>query len=90
MAFKLMNIADVIYNIGTWAKVLGWIYDKSCECWVKKNVKFLNMYAPILDVFEFGEYSFVDVEDRIVVDVGAYVGDSSIYFALRGAKKLSL
>jgi FkbM family methyltransferase len=30
-------------------------------------------------VFEFGEYSFVDV--------GAYVGDSSIYFALRGSKK---
>ena len=85
---QVNDIADVIYNIETRAKVLGWIYDESCDCWVKENVKFLHIYAPILDVFEFGEYSFVDVKDRIVVDIGANVGDSSIYFALKGAKKV--
>ena len=46
------------------------------------------MYGSIHEAFEFGEYSFVDVEDRIVVDIGANVGDSSIYFALKGAKKV--
>jgi FkbM family methyltransferase len=85
---QVNDIADVIYNIETLAKVLGWIYDESCECWVKENVKFLHVYAPIVEVFEFGEYSFVDVKDRIVIDIGAYVGDSSIYFALKGAKKV--
>jgi len=85
---QVNDIADVIYNTETWAKVLGWIYDESCECWVKENVKFLYMYPPILEVFEFGEYGFVDVEDRIVIDIGAHVGDSSIYFALKGAKKV--
>jgi FkbM family methyltransferase len=30
----------------------------------------------------------VDVKDKNVVDVGAYVGDSAIYFALRGARKV--
>ncbi len=28
------------------------------------------------------------MKDRIVVDIGAHVGDSSIYFALKGAKKV--
>ena len=34
------------------------------------------------------DYDSVDYRGRVVVDVGAYVGDSSIYFALRGAKKV--
>jgi FkbM family methyltransferase len=85
---QVNNIADVIYNIETWAKILDWIYDKSCRCWAKENVKFIHIYASILEVFEFGEYSFINVKNRIVIDIGAYIGDSSIYFALRGAKKV--
>jgi FkbM family methyltransferase len=30
----------------------------------------------------------LDVEGKVVVDIGAFIGDSSIYFALRGAKKV--
>jgi FkbM family methyltransferase len=55
---------------------------------LKKNVKFIHIYASILEVFESGEYSFINVKNRIVIDIGAYIGDSSIYFALRGAKKV--
>jgi len=31
-------------------------------------------------------YRPLNVEDRVVVDIGAFVGDTAIYFALRGAK----
>ena len=30
----------------------------------------------------------MNVKDKVVVDVGAYIGDSAIYFALKGAKKV--
>ncbi len=33
-------------------------------------------------------YSMLDVKDKIVIDIGGYIGDSAIYFALIGAKKV--
>ena len=38
------------------------------------------------EVFEHECYSWLPVKDRIVLDVGANVGDSSVYFAIKGAK----
>ncbi len=52
------------------------------------SVKFKHFYYPILEVFVHQEYSVVDVNGRTVIDVGAYIGDSAIYFVLRGAKKV--
>jgi tRNA G37 N-methylase Trm5 len=46
------------------------------------------MYWSILGIFDYGEYELLGVRDRVVVDVGAFVGDSSIYFALKGARKV--
>jgi len=66
----------------------GWRYDIAGRYWFKGDVKFKHMYGPILEVFEYGEYKNLDVDNKIVVDVGAFVGDSSIYFVLRGAKKV--
>jgi hypothetical protein len=34
---QVNNIADVIYNIETQAKILDWIYDKSYRCWAKEK-----------------------------------------------------
>lgn len=42
----------------------------------------------ILHVFRMNEYSFLPVEDKEVIDVGANIGDSSIYFARRGASNV--
>ncbi|ADN49859.1 FkbM family methyltransferase [Vulcanisaeta distributa] len=42
----------------------------------------------LFEVFIKQQYSLVNVKDRVVVDVGAFIGDSPIYFALRGAKKV--
>jgi len=86
---EINNISDVIYETETWARVLGWIYDTSCNCWVKNNIKFRRMYGMgVLEVFEEGLYSILNVDGKVVIDVGAFVGDSAIYFASRGAKKV--
>jgi FkbM family methyltransferase len=39
-------------------------------------------------IFVKGEYSSLNVRRRTVVDIGANIGDSSIYFALQGAKRV--
>ena len=82
------DISNVLYNVETFAKVLGWNYDNSSNCWVKNCVKFKRIHWPILLIFDYGEYDELNVRDRVVVDVGAFVGDSAIYFALRGAKRV--
>ncbi len=40
------------------------------------------MRESILAIFEYGDwYEDLNVRGRVVVDVGAYIGDSAIYFA---------
>ena len=54
--------------------------------WDLGFAKFVNFRD--VEVFLKQPYSLANVIDRTVVDVGAYVGDSAIYFVLRGAKKV--
>jgi len=42
----------------------------------------------IYDVFLDQDYAWLDVSGRTVVDVGAAIGDTAIYFVLRGAKRV--
>jgi hypothetical protein len=42
----------------------------------------------ILNIFKKNEYSFLPVKEKEVVDIGANIGDSAIYFASRGAKSV--
>jgi tRNA A58 N-methylase Trm61 len=39
-------------------------------------------------VLNQNEYEILDVKDKVVLDIGAYVGDSAIYFIRKGAKKV--
>jgi len=82
------NISDVIYKIETWARVLGWKYDTSCNCWVKNNIKFRRMPHTIVEIFDEKVYKALNCKERDVVDIGAYIGDSAIYFALKGARRV--
>jgi tRNA/tmRNA/rRNA uracil-C5-methylase (TrmA/RlmC/RlmD family) len=66
----------------------GWAYDMVNRFWIKNGIKFRHMYVTILQVFSEGDYTSLDVKDRDVIDVGAFVGDSAIYFALKGAKRV--
>lgn len=45
-------------------------------------------FGTIAEVFFHGEYSALHVAGKDVLDVGANVGDSPIYFALGGAKRV--
>jgi FkbM family methyltransferase len=42
----------------------------------------------IFDIFLRDTYRFLRVEGKIVIDIGANIADSSIYFALKGADKV--
>ena len=82
------RIDDVIRDVETWARVLGWGHDMDNGFWFNGNAKFRHMYWSIIEIFDYGEYEPLSVEGRVVVDVGAFVGDSAIYFALKGAKRV--
>ena len=42
----------------------------------------------IFGVFVWKDYRFLDVAGREVIDVGANIGDSSMFFAMQGAKRI--
>lgn len=48
----------------------------------------LKSVGDIGSVFVREEYKFLNIKDKVVVDIGATMGDSAIYFALNGAKKV--
>ena len=70
------------------AVAVGWAYDMVNRFWFKNGIKFRHVYYPILEIFSSGEYDSFDVKDKVVIDVGAFVGDSAICFALKGAKRV--
>ena len=47
-------------------------------------MKFVRMHAESISTFEDEEYGIVNVKDKQAVDVG----DTSIYFALKGAERV--
>lgn len=53
-----------------------------------KNSNIIIKHAEMGETEEVfsGAYDWLPVEDRIVIDVGANIGDSPIYFAFKGAK----
>lgn len=53
----------------------------------EKNI-ILKGIGDINCVFINEEYSFLNVKNEIVVDIGANIGDTPIYFALNNAKKV--
>jgi len=68
---------------------LGWMYDANTRLWVKKGARFKRMYPSILEVIDYDSYKpLMDIRGVDVVDVGAFCGDSSIYFALLGAGRV--
>jgi len=64
----------------------GWVYYKNY--WEKNNIRFKHAYGAIYQVFDGEDYKFLNVKDKNVLDIGAFVGDSPIYFILKGAKKV--
>jgi FkbM family methyltransferase len=70
------------------APLRGWKFDENEKVWLKRDVRFRHMYYSILEIFDEGVYEAVNCKDKDVIDVGAFVGDSAIYFILKGAKRV--
>ena len=64
----------------------NWQYKK--DYWEKNGIKFKHAYGTIIEIFEEDYYKFLNVQNKSVLDIGAFIGDSSIYFILKGAKKV--
>jgi FkbM family methyltransferase len=56
----------------------------------KKQVKLINCInnGDLVGIFVKADYKALPVQGRTVIDVGANIGDSSIYFILQGAQKV--
>ncbi len=56
--------------------------------WFGSNDQLPNVLGLIFEQFGREQYKKLDVEGRNVVDIGASVGDTAIYFALKGARHI--
>jgi FkbM family methyltransferase len=52
------------------------------------GLRFRDVLRSMIEVFVGNEWGFLDVKGRHVIDVGAFNGDSSIYFVINGAEKV--
>lgn len=61
--------------------------------YAKRRIRFAlpcedeEIYYRLLRQYYLPQYRCLRVRGRVVIDVGAYIGDTAIYFALRGAKR---
>lgn len=74
------------------AHVMGWHYDLQLDRVILPEIG-LQFYdgvsnGDLFNIFYKKEYDFLPVKDRVVIDIGANIADSSIYFAMSGAKKV--
>jgi FkbM family methyltransferase len=67
-----------IITIKSQARLLYFYYD--CK------MQFLNTAYLLNDLFIKNQYASLNIKDKYVVDIGANIGDSAIYFGLNGAK----
>lgn len=66
-------------------------FDKDIKFFYSKSVSFIKFNAItniIGEIFGNEEYSWLDVNEKDVVDVGGFVGDSAMYFAIKGARNV--
>jgi FkbM family methyltransferase len=69
------------------------IYKKNGKLFVKIeglvfHVSSLDVLITLTEIFEEKCYNFFDLKNKTVLDIGGFVGDSAIFFAWKGAKKV--
>lgn len=84
LPFKEIEYVGFFYTIISLKS--GWLYYK--DYWEKNGIKFRHFYNAIYETFEEKQWDFLNVQNKSVLDIGAFVGDSAIYFILKGAKKV--
>lgn len=82
----------VIFN--DYCEIFCNLFDLDCD--VKNDLVYvdgLRFYGGVsnadsINSFISKEYDFLPVKDKVVIDIGSNIGDSSIYFALNGARSV--
>lgn len=82
-----VNIADGEFQVGITKADAHFLF-KLIPVSRSEKAPFIHDFHPLIDIFIRGEYDFFDVRNGVVIDVGAYIGDTPVYFAKRGAKKV--
>lgn len=54
----------------------------------KVRIFYGDLFPMAAGIFKNGEYDMVPVKGKVVVDIGAALGDTAVYFSLNGAKKI--
>ncbi len=63
-------------------------HGKQIKLFYDSEKQFYNSTFLIKEQFFEEEYAWLDVNNNVVVDIGANVGDTAIYFSLKGAKHI--
>jgi FkbM family methyltransferase len=75
-----------------YARKMGWDYDSKLDkvTLPESGLQFYNGISngDLFNIFHQKDYGFLPAKDRVVIDIGANIADSSIYFAMNGAKKV--
>ena len=91
---ETIKITDPFYNKLISKGLISFIQIKNEILEIKKINLFDGLlfsghqYGDILAVFFEKDYEFLNVRNKIVIDIGANIGDTAIYFILMGAKKV--
>ena len=56
--------------------------------YVINGYRFKMIGSTFIELFLREDYHDINIHDKVIIDVGAYVGDSAIYFAFRGARRV--
>ena len=74
------------------AHMTGWHYDLELDKIImpQNGLQFYNGISngDLFNIFHEQDYDFLPVKNRVVIDIGANIAESSIYFAMIGAKKV--
>ena len=54
----------------------------------KVKIFYGDLFPMAAGIFKSGEYDVLPVADKVVVDIGAAIGDTAVYFALKGASRV--
>ena len=56
--------------------------------YIINGYRFKIINTPFIELFLREDYHDINIHDKVIIDVGAYIGDSAIYFVLKGARRL--
>ncbi|MGC9135212.1 FkbM family methyltransferase, partial [Caldisphaera sp.] len=80
IAIEIDRNSSIVITAGGQAAMIAIEIDKNkAKIYGGRHIKF---------IFDINDYQILNVKDRSILDIGGFIGDSAIYFNLRGAKRI--